>query len=68
MGCYGPAADVIDQGARMLSAVSSVVNGKTHAEIGQVLEGIVDPAGTFYRFSMASSLLHRAKDASKRRE
>ncbi len=68
MGCYGPAAGVIDQGARMLSAVSSVIEGKTHAEIGQVLEGIVDPAGTFYRFGLANSLLHRAKDASERRE
>jgi F420-non-reducing hydrogenase small subunit len=61
MGCYGPAAGVVDQGARMLSAVSSVVDGKTEAEIRPIMDGIVDPAGTFYRFGLPRSLLHRAK-------
>lgn len=61
IGCYGPAQGVIDQGARMMSAVASVTAGKTHEEIDPVLDGIVDPVGTFYRFSLAHSLLHRGK-------
>lgn len=61
IGCYGPAPDVVDQGARMMSAVSSVIDSKDPAEIERILDGIVDPAGTFYRFGLAKSLLHRAK-------
>lgn len=63
IGCYGPAEGVVDQGARMMSAVSSVIDSKDPAEIDRILEGIVDPAGTFYRFGLAHSLLHRAKVA-----
>jgi F420-non-reducing hydrogenase small subunit len=63
IGCYGPAEGVVDQGARMLSAVASVVDGKDEAEIRPILEGIVDPVGTFYRFGLPRSLLHHAKQA-----
>ena len=58
-----PPPGVVDQGARMLSAVASVVGSNDPEEIDKILGGIVDPAGTFYRFSLASSLLHRAHDA-----
>ena len=61
VGCYGPAPDVIDQGARMMSAVASVVGSKDPAEIEKIMSGIVDPAGTFYRFSLPHSLMRRAK-------
>jgi len=61
IGCYGAAPDVVDQGARMLSAVASVVGSDDPAEIRRILEGIVDPVGTFYRFSLPASLLHRAR-------
>jgi len=68
-GCYGPLPGVEDQGAKMLSAIASVIGagqaGMDEAdlerEIEAVVDTIVDPAGTFYRFSMAHSLLHRAK-------
>jgi F420-non-reducing hydrogenase small subunit len=65
IGCYGPAPDVVDQGARMLSAVASVVEGNTAAEIDRVLEGVLDPAGTFYRFGLANSLLKHARLGEK---
>ncbi len=55
------APDVIDQGARMMSAVASVVGSNDPKEIRRIMEGIVDPAGTFYKFSLAGSLLHRAR-------
>ena len=61
IGCYGPASGVLDQGARMLSAIGSVLDGKTEAEINLEIEGIVDPAGSFYRFGLPSSLLNGAR-------
>jgi F420-non-reducing hydrogenase small subunit len=61
IGCYGPAPGVVDQGARMMSAVASVIGSNNPKEISRILDGIVDPAGTFYRFGLAASLLHRAK-------
>lgn len=62
-GCYGPAADVVDAGARMMTAVSSVIDSRDTDEIDRILDGIVDPAGTFYRFNLAHSLMHAAKTA-----
>jgi F420-non-reducing hydrogenase small subunit len=61
IGCYGPAAGVADQGARMMSAVASVIGSNDPKEIRAIMNGIVDPAGTFYRFSLPSSLLRHAK-------
>jgi F420-non-reducing hydrogenase small subunit len=61
IGCYGAPPDVIDQGARMLSAVASVIGSNDPKEIRKIMEGIVDPAGTFYKFGLAHSLLHRAR-------
>jgi F420-non-reducing hydrogenase small subunit len=63
VGCYGPAPDVVDQGARMLSAVASVVGSKDPAEIERIMDGITDPAGTFYRFGLPHSLLRASKAA-----
>jgi F420-non-reducing hydrogenase small subunit len=69
-GCYGPLAGVEDQGARMMTAVASVidVSGKPgddehelERKVQQAIATIADPAGTFYRFSMAHSLLRRVK-------
>ena len=58
-GCMGPMDDVFDQGAKFLSAFASVLAPKTEAEIDKLLDQIPDPAGTFYRFSLPKSLLHR---------
>lgn len=71
-GCYGP-LDGQDQGARMLSAIASVVaaGGSTldehqqEREIAAVIDTLADPAGTLYRFSMAHSLLRRARVAER---
>jgi F420-non-reducing hydrogenase small subunit len=63
VGCYGPAADVVDFGARMMTAVASVIDSRDPDEIDRILDGIVDPAGSFYRFNLAHSLLHAAKTA-----
>jgi F420-non-reducing hydrogenase small subunit len=60
-GCYGPPPGVEDQGAKMLAALASVIDSNDPEEIEQIVDEIVDPAGTFYRFGLAKSLLRRAK-------
>ncbi len=60
-GCYGPAPGIIDQGAALLAAVASVVDADTEEEAARIVGQIVDPVGTFYRFGLPASLLHRAR-------
>ncbi len=60
-GCYGPAPNVIDQGAALLSAVASVVDADTEEEAARIVAEVVDPVGTFYRFGLPASMLHRRK-------
>jgi F420-non-reducing hydrogenase small subunit len=67
-GCYGPPEGTRDQGARLISSLASIVPTNTAQDAGRVLDGIVDPAGTFYRFSLASSYLHRAKPQERGEE
>jgi F420-non-reducing hydrogenase small subunit len=68
-GCYGPPEGVVDSGARMLSALGSVLDlggykglseGQVAEKADAILAGIPDPAGTFYKYSLASSILQRA--------
>jgi F420-non-reducing hydrogenase small subunit len=61
IGCYGPAEGALDYGARLMSAVASVIDSNDPAEIEKILEGIPDPAGQFYRFNLAGSLLRASK-------
>ncbi len=63
-GCYGAAPHVADQGAKMISALASVIDAHEPPEIEQILDQIADPAGTFYRFSAAASLLQRRRTES----
>jgi F420-non-reducing hydrogenase small subunit len=60
-GCYGPPPGVVDQGAKLLSAVASVVDADTEEEAARIVSQIADPIGTFYRFGLAASLLRRKK-------
>jgi len=68
-GCYGPLEGVEDQGMRMLTAIASVIGGSEDGhdeeaierELDAILDTLPDPAGAFYRFSMAHSILRRAK-------
>jgi F420-non-reducing hydrogenase small subunit len=63
IGCYGAADGVVDYGARLMSAYASVIEAGTPEEIDKVLDGIPDPAGQFYRFSLAGSLLRSGRSA-----
>ncbi len=58
-GCYGPLDGIKDPGARILSAIASMMEGKEPAEIEKAISSVVDPAGTFYRFSLPGSKLRR---------
>ncbi len=60
-GCYGPPPHVLDQGAKMVSALSSVIDAHEPEEIEKILDQIVDPIGTFYRFSLPHSILRRVE-------
>ena len=60
-GCFGPSAGVIDQGAKLLSAIASIYQGDSEEDITRMLDEIKDPAGTFYRFGLASSILKRKR-------
>jgi F420-non-reducing hydrogenase small subunit len=61
VGCYGAADGVVDYGARLMSAFASVVDADEPAEIDRILDGIVDPVGQLYRFSLAGSLLRASR-------
>lgn len=61
-GCYGPPPNVIDQGAKMVSALSSVIDSTDPEEVRRIIATIPDPLGTFYRFSLASSILKRVQN------
>ncbi|MDD5508925.1 MAG: F420-nonreducing hydrogenase [Bacteroidales bacterium] len=58
-GCYGPLDGIGDAGTRILSAIASMLDGKEPEEINRAIDSIVDPAGTFYRFSLPGSKLRR---------
>jgi F420-non-reducing hydrogenase small subunit len=60
-GCYGSVPGVLDQGAKMLSALSSNFDADTEEDAARIADGVVDPIGTFYRYGLARSLLRRAK-------
>jgi len=65
-GCFGPTAEVEDQGAKGLSMIASILGledeeGMAEEDVKKLIEGVVDPAGTFYRYSLPASLLRRKR-------
>jgi F420-non-reducing hydrogenase small subunit len=65
-GCFGPLDGVVDQGVKGLSAIVSIlgIEGEdrmAEEDTHKLVSQIVDPAGTFYRFSLPASLLRRKR-------
>ncbi len=65
-GCMGPMSGVVDQGAKSLSMIASILGideeeKMSDADVAKLIDGIDDPAGTVYRFSLPSSLLGRKR-------
>jgi F420-non-reducing hydrogenase small subunit len=58
-GCMGPTGNVRDQGAKALSAVAALLDASEPAAVSARLAAVVDPVGTFYRYSLPASFLHR---------
>ena len=58
-GCMGPTSQVKDFGAKALSAIGSILDTADEKEISQIVDKIWDPVGTFYRYSLPASFLHR---------
>jgi F420-non-reducing hydrogenase small subunit len=60
IGCYGPNEGADDFGARMMTALASVIDSDDPDEIDRIIqEGIPDPIAAFYRFSLPASQLRR---------
>lgn len=60
-GCFGPPPGVIDPGAKLVSAIASIYQGDNEDEIAKMVAEVLDPAGTFYRFGLADSILKRKR-------
>jgi F420-non-reducing hydrogenase small subunit len=60
-GCYGPPDGVVDQGAKLLSAIGALVDTDEPEKLQEILDTIVDPAGLSYRFGLANSVLSELK-------
>lgn len=60
-GCYGPPAGVTDQGGKLVSALASIIDSNDEKEVQKVIDGIADPLGTFYRYSLPKSMLRAAR-------
>ena len=58
-GCMGPTSGVVDQGAKALSAIASILDTNDEDEIVARMAEVADPVGTFYRYGLPGSLLHR---------
>jgi F420-non-reducing hydrogenase small subunit len=55
-GCYGPPDGVIDQGAKLLSAIASIAEMPPE----ELDKQIIDPIGQFYRFTFAHGIINKA--------
>ena len=59
-GCFGPPPRVEDQGTEMLNSLASVLQlgeeGQALEQERELLSSLPDPIGTFYSFSLSSSI------------
>jgi F420-non-reducing hydrogenase small subunit len=64
-GCGGPCPNSSEQGAAMMSALASLLGLEeekqkyTEADVEKLIAQIKDPLGTFYMYSLPSSILRR---------
>jgi F420-non-reducing hydrogenase small subunit len=60
-GCYGPPDGVVDQGTKLLSALGALIDTDEPEVIQHIVDTIIDPTGTLYRFSLADSIMNELK-------
>jgi F420-non-reducing hydrogenase small subunit len=63
-GCFGPTKEVTDQGAKMLSALASMIGVEdeekmSEEEVLRLVGQVEDPVGTFYMYGLPASILRR---------
>lgn len=63
-GCGGPTQNAIDQGAKMISSLASILGiegeeSETNEEIQELIDQVVDPIGTFYKYTLPTSIFKR---------
>ncbi|MEA3558189.1 MAG: oxidoreductase [Candidatus Thermoplasmatota archaeon] len=63
-GCGGPTPNSLDQGGKMISALASIlgVDGEekiSDERIEELLDGMVDPVGTLYKYGLPAALINR---------
>ncbi|MBF0328765.1 MAG: NADH:ubiquinone oxidoreductase [Nitrospirae bacterium] len=65
-GCYGPPEGVLDQGAKMVAALGSIIDigdlkgmkeDDIDKKIDEIISTIPDFAGTFYKYSLPGSIM-----------
>ena len=61
-GCFGPTDRCLDQGAKMIAALGSILAGDDEQAVARATAGLVDPAGTFYRYGLSASLAGQARE------
>jgi len=60
-GCYGPPEGVVDQGAKLISVLGSIIDSTDSDEIEKICATVLDPLGTAYRYGLANSILRRSR-------
>lgn len=63
-GCGGPTPNSLDQGAKMISALASIIGidheeEMTDEEVNTLIEKIRDPIGLFYKYGLPKALINR---------
>ncbi len=61
-GCFGPLDEVMDQGAKGISFLSSIIDSDDEEELLEIFEKVPDPLGVFYRYSLARLPLTSKKE------
>jgi F420-non-reducing hydrogenase small subunit len=63
-GCGGPTPNSLDQGAKMISALASILGLEgeekmNDEEVQELIDQVVDVTGTFYKYTLPTSLINR---------
>jgi len=63
-GCGGPTPNSLDQGAKMISALASILGIESEEkmsdeEVEKLINQVVDPVGTFYKYGLPTALINR---------
>lgn len=65
-GCLGPIPEVLDQGAKMISAIGSILKIDEEKKLSEedvlkLTAKIKDPVGTFYMYGLAAAIINKKK-------